>query len=1343
MSVSRKFTKLQECGRYARLSKHMIALCAAVVSVVALGASTAKPESVVIDTSSAKGAVIQQSSNYYNSQDASKAFDGDYATDNGRWMSTKANLPAWYVYKFTEATEVRGLRLRTKSSSRAPKAWTFQGSYTGEDGTWVDLGVRASESWSSNEVRDYTLENIAAYQYYKFTCSQNNGDGYFELRETEFLSSCVADITTPNAGDIVSQSPEFVYNEVHYAAKAAFNNNKLFSDGSRWIATMPAGGAYVVYRFNAPTRVNGISLTIPNYGTQTTRAPKDWTFSGSNNGETWTVLDTQTDEIGWASGGEERYYKFTNTHSYQYYKFNCTATNGDSVMQLVEIEFYYTSKPYLGECAVQYVSDTSCTVSATLAENGADRLYYILSEDGVTATTNQFATSSVSEGGTATETITGLTPGKTYAIGVIAENAAGSDVALAGFLYTGELSLGAVTDANESSLVQGKVEVSRPTADVLPLTVTYTITGSAGTDGVTWETPVTVTIPANETKGYLVVNPLLDLTVAEDVVLTVALVGGNYAIPAAPDNAKAMTLYNSDAPTGFDIVTITNAFDNPFGGYLQAGHAEVFKNGFSNLTARIIRFVRPEDAPEGLREFAHNASEANVESSASVFPRDWMFYSSFNTAGSGSTQTSVRYASATLSGLKAKRGVRVYAGSWYIPQDKAGTYSFRMHMAHVGLFSLDGKRILRQFNTSEATATDVVLSAGWHNFYAAFVAGSSATIGPASGETLGLSFSAENAALTKDAPGSAFGPFDSVSGYRFSTAFNAALVPSMMAKGGDVFIDCANVLGDLRITGQLGHAGYYYRIVNLPAGRTVELGRPAYFNQNGWQDCSAFAAVDWTHMVLPTGVNVRFEGAAVVDRSWTAAGYGVWNGSDHSAFALGKGVFMATDVPNLLGTYTDEFHYPDGLLYLQAGDKDVIGSTAKIYVPDNLQFGFGGAPFVFTVSGTTMNLPMKRSGSSWHLPNEIELGSGAIISGSMSSSTGDEYHGDVTGADARFVPFGWARYLTRRGSVNVKNVDINQRGDRICFKPKTGTAPSSISGTLQLSKENAVKKASGWNYQGATFFYCPETPMEHPLSVGTVNAENAYLWPTNDNWIRQGALLSTCSNNTINVGKLTGGGIHLCPKFPSTNSEKDAGFANFVFGKIESNVTTNEMKVFVSSNVNITVTNIVKKTGEGLPAAVFDYTLVSNDVNLAVGPNAGFLDIEGNCPASVIKAPDIAMLPGRIKGFVGDITLTDTTADRNYDVVYDFDRGVAIGGCDGSGTLLAAPSTGTINLSFTGTPRKGNFGVVKFDRVAEGVSLADWTINAPTKYRSYSIAVNKDATGITFGTHSPLIIMVR
>ena len=74
---------------------------------------------------------------------------------------------------------------------------------------------------------------------------------------------------------------------------------------------------------------------------------------------------------------------------------------------------------------------------------------------------------------------------------------------------------------------------SRVSADPWPLEVNYTITGSVGAEGTTWSAPVAVTIPANSATGSLVVTPLVDSTVTENITVTVALAAGNYEIPAS------------------------------------------------------------------------------------------------------------------------------------------------------------------------------------------------------------------------------------------------------------------------------------------------------------------------------------------------------------------------------------------------------------------------------------------------------------------------------------------------------------------------------------------------------------------------------------------------------------------------------------------------------------------------------------------------------------------------------------------------------------------------------------------------------------------------------------------
>ncbi len=55
--------------------------------------------------------------------------------------------------------------------------------------------------------------------------------------------------------------------------------------------------------------------------------PKNWKFEGSNDGVIWTILDTRTNESGWAAN-QVRSYTFSNSASYRYYRLNVLVNNG-------------------------------------------------------------------------------------------------------------------------------------------------------------------------------------------------------------------------------------------------------------------------------------------------------------------------------------------------------------------------------------------------------------------------------------------------------------------------------------------------------------------------------------------------------------------------------------------------------------------------------------------------------------------------------------------------------------------------------------------------------------------------------------------------------------------------------------------------------------------------------------------------------------------------------------------------------------------------------------------------------------------------------------------------------
>lgn len=74
------------------------------------------------------------------------------------------------------------------------------------------------------------------------------------------------------------------------------------------------------------------------------RDPKDWHFQGSNDGVTWTTLDTQSNRI-FANRFELKSYTVSRPGSYRYYRLNITANKGDGYFTDLSEFGLFASKP--------------------------------------------------------------------------------------------------------------------------------------------------------------------------------------------------------------------------------------------------------------------------------------------------------------------------------------------------------------------------------------------------------------------------------------------------------------------------------------------------------------------------------------------------------------------------------------------------------------------------------------------------------------------------------------------------------------------------------------------------------------------------------------------------------------------------------------------------------------------------------------------------------------------------------------------------------------------------------------------------------------------------------------
>src|SRR4029077_16829750 len=63
--------------------------------------------------------------------------------------------------------------------------------------------------------------------------------------------------------------------------------------------------------------------------------PQEWTFQGSNDGQTWTTLDTQVDQS-FSERFQMKQYPVANDQAYLYYKLDITRNHGTDIVQLAE-----------------------------------------------------------------------------------------------------------------------------------------------------------------------------------------------------------------------------------------------------------------------------------------------------------------------------------------------------------------------------------------------------------------------------------------------------------------------------------------------------------------------------------------------------------------------------------------------------------------------------------------------------------------------------------------------------------------------------------------------------------------------------------------------------------------------------------------------------------------------------------------------------------------------------------------------------------------------------------------------------------------------------------------------
>jgi len=271
------------------------------------------------------------------------------------------------VYANLPSTAYIGLFVCSVSTSTQIQT-TFQGvSLTGGDGgnNYVPAPPAAVDASSSNgkvTVRWLSSANASSYNVLRST---TNGSGYSSIASnvttTGYTDTAVSNGTnyyyviqavnsagTSGNSRQETGSPKAPLADIAFGGTATASANGSSSTqgaaetfdtdaGTKWFNGNGGTTGWIMYDFGSGNNqtIKGYSITsasdVPG------RDPKTWTLQGSNDGSTFTNLDSQ-------SGQTFTYRQQTNTYSigspgsYRYYRLNVTANNGDaSGLQMAEL----------------------------------------------------------------------------------------------------------------------------------------------------------------------------------------------------------------------------------------------------------------------------------------------------------------------------------------------------------------------------------------------------------------------------------------------------------------------------------------------------------------------------------------------------------------------------------------------------------------------------------------------------------------------------------------------------------------------------------------------------------------------------------------------------------------------------------------------------------------------------------------------------------------------------------------------------------------------------------------------------------------------------------------------
>lgn len=113
----------------------------------------------------------------------------------------------------------------------------------------------------------------------------------------------------------------------------AFDGNT----GTKWLTFASSG--WIRYAFGGGASWNITRYAITSANDAPERDPRNWTLQGSNNGTSWTTVDTRSAQT-FSARFQRREFTVTTPGTYSFYRLNITANQSGTTLQLAELQLY-------------------------------------------------------------------------------------------------------------------------------------------------------------------------------------------------------------------------------------------------------------------------------------------------------------------------------------------------------------------------------------------------------------------------------------------------------------------------------------------------------------------------------------------------------------------------------------------------------------------------------------------------------------------------------------------------------------------------------------------------------------------------------------------------------------------------------------------------------------------------------------------------------------------------------------------------------------------------------------------------------------------------------------------